>query len=90
MKLVFIVNGEDALVDASGDESLELAKRRALTLSRNTGRPPADWELYDIVGYRVPDDEASKPIHDLGLRDGARFFLSLGVGAGGAVVQLGR
>jgi hypothetical protein len=75
--VLFIVNGEDVPVQADPDLPLALAKRRALTLSRNTGRPDQDWELRHETGVLVDEEAASSTV------DGRRLFLTLRVGAGG-------
>jgi hypothetical protein len=80
--LVFIINGEDFKVDTHADELLKAAVEKALIESGNTGRrSPKEWEVRDAAGILL---EMARDIKSLGLADGARLFLSLKVGAGGA------
>ena len=81
MFLIFIVNGEDVEVSTDSEASLEWIRDKALRLSHNTGRPPGDWEVRDLDGQLIED--LSKTVSELGLISGARFFLTLRVGAGG-------
>jgi hypothetical protein len=79
--LVFIINGENFPVEANVDAPLILAVEKALVLSGNTGRrDPREWEVRDSSGVLL---EVDRTIKELGLKDGARLFLSLRVGAGG-------
>jgi hypothetical protein len=81
MLLVFIVNGEDVPVDANESAPLTNARDAALRLSRNTARPPNDWELYDIQGRPISD--TSRTPVAFGFAPDTRLFLTLRVGAGG-------
>lgn len=81
IKLVFIVNGENFPVEARVDVPLVVAVEKALVDSGNTGRrDPREWEVRDSSGVLL---EVDRTIKELGLKDGARLFLSLKVGAGG-------
>ena len=80
IRLVFIINGVDYPVEVNVEASLALAVERALVESRNTGRPPDEWEVRNAAGVLL---EKGRTIEDLGLKNGARLFLSLRVGAGG-------
>jgi hypothetical protein len=78
--LIFIINGENISVKTNVEAHLAEAVERALSESRNTGRPPSEWEVRDASGVFL---EISRKIKELGLKDGTRLFLSLRVGAGG-------
>ena len=80
IRLIFIVNGQDYAIDANANAPLLEAVKRVLAESGNTGRPPGEWEVRDSNGVLLDVHLTPK---DLGLRDGARLFLSLRVGAGG-------
>jgi len=54
--VVFIIGGDDTLVRVSTDESLRAAKERALIDTRNTGRPPDEWEVRDSGGVLLDQD----------------------------------
>jgi hypothetical protein len=81
LTLIFIINGEHFRVETNIEARLIIAVERALLLSGNTGRrDPREWEVRDSNGVLL---EVDPTIKDLGLKDGARLFLSLRVGAGG-------
>jgi hypothetical protein len=81
ISLVFIINGENFPVEANVEASLIVAVEKALVLSGNTGRrDPREWEVRDSNGIL---QEVERTVKELGLKDGARLFLSLRVGAGG-------
>ena len=79
--LVFIINGENTPVETNLNAPLGAAVERALSQSGNTGRPLNEWEVRDSSGVLL---ETGRTVKELGLKDGARLFLSLRVGAGGA------
>jgi len=79
--LIFIVNGVDVPVEANLNQPLKVARNQALEESSNTGRPMDEWEVHNDEGQALDPD---KKVEDLGLKDGARLFLNLKVGAGGA------
>jgi hypothetical protein len=79
--LIFIINGEDFRVETSVEARLIIAVERALVESGNIGRrDPREWEVRDSSGVLL---EVDRTIRELGLKDDARLFLSLKVGAGG-------
>jgi hypothetical protein len=81
IKLIFIINGENFPVEANVEAPLIVAVEKALVLSGNTGRrDPREWEVRDSSGVLL---EVDRTIEELALKDGARLFLSLKVGAGG-------
>lgn len=79
--LIFIVNGVDVPVEANLNQPLKVARNKALEESNNIGRPMDEWEVHNDEGQALDSD---KKIEELGLVDGARLFLNLKVGAGGA------
>jgi len=85
IRLVFIINGVDYPVDVNVEAPLAVAVERALAESGNTGRPPDEWEVRNAAGVLL---DKARTIEDLGLKNGARLFLSLRVGAGGMHVWL--
>ena len=80
IKLVFIINGQDFLIDADDGAPLLEAVQKALAESGNTGRPAEEWEVRDVNGVLLESHRTPKA---LGLHNKARLFLSLKVGAGG-------
>lgn len=86
MKVTFIVNGDDVRLDLDGDVALEIVRDLALDVSRNTARPTTDWELRDLWGRAIPDLDGRR-LRDY--QDDSRFFLTLKVGAGGALLVIG-
>lgn len=81
IELIFIINGENFPIEVNIHEPLIAPVERALVLSGNTGRrDPREWEVRDSGGVLL---EVDRTIQELNLKDGARLFLSLKVGAGG-------
>lgn len=80
IRLTFIINGQDFVIEANIHAPLKAAVQHALAESGNTGRDPDEWEVRDVSGVLLEKDRTLK---DLGLHSGARLFLSLQVGAGG-------
>lgn len=79
--LVFIINGQDFRVEADVKARLIIAVERALLESGNTGRrDPREWEVRNSSGVLL---EVDRTLAELDLKNGARLFLSLKVGAGG-------
>ena len=78
--ILFIVNGEDVPVDARLDAPLADARDRALQVSRNTSRPPDEWEVRDQKGALLPVEQ---PVGAFRFPQDVKLFLSLKVGAGG-------
>ncbi len=79
--LIFIVNGSEVVLDhLNVNEPLHAARNQALAKSKNTGRPPADWQIKDERGNALDPD---RPIESFAFPPGTKLFLSLGVGAGG-------
>jgi hypothetical protein len=81
IEIIFIINGQDFSVETNINAPLISAVERALQESGNTGRPASEWELRDSNGVLLEQHRTPK---ELGLKNGARLFLSLRVGAGGA------
>ena len=80
VSLIFIINGEPLPVETNANAPLRAAVAKALSESGNTGRPPDEWEVRDSGGVLL---DKNRSIDDLELKNGARLFLSLRVGAGG-------
>jgi hypothetical protein len=80
--IIFIINGVDYRVAVNTEVPLAVAVEKALDESRNTGRPPDQWEVRNSSGVLLENDRS---IEDLGLKDGTRLFLTLRVGAGGTL-----
>lgn len=81
IRLVFVVNGEDVVVNANIHAPLAVAAEHALKESQNFGSRSLDqWEVRDAKGVLL---EMNRKVGDLGLQDGSRLFLSLRAGAGG-------
>jgi hypothetical protein len=77
----FIINGEVTTITWFDQYTLLSAVECALDLSGNTGRRNSrEWEVRDASGVLLKVD---RTMQALGLKDGARLFLSLRVGAGG-------
>lgn len=76
----FIVNGEDVEVDARDSAPMWLARIVALEKSGNTGRPSDEFEMRDEYGWPI-----SPTVRVGSLGRYPRVFLSLQVGAGGAL-----
>lgn len=80
VSITFIVNGEDVLVDANPASPLHALRNKALAMSKNTGRPPDEWEIRDQRGILLSPEQSVESFH---FSDGVRLFLTLRVGAGG-------
>ena len=83
VEITIVVNGQPVMEKASLDEQVEEVVARALKESGNSGQPIANWELRDDSGQII---EMGKKIRDLGIKEGAKFFLNLKAGVGGAHV----
>jgi hypothetical protein len=79
--ILFIVNGEDVPVDAQLEATLATARDQALIVSRNTSRPPHEWEVRDQKGVQLPVEHS---VGSFRFPPHVKLFLSLKVGAGGA------
>ena len=79
--LTFVVNGEEVPLEVPLDQQLHAVVQEALAKSKNTGRPPEEWELRFESGAIIADQ--SKNVGDYGFVPGARLYLTLRVGAGG-------
>ncbi len=80
IKLIFIINGESFPVETNINAPLSAAAERALSESGNQGRPLSEWEVRDSGGALL---DVTRTVKELGLKNGAKLFLSLRVGAGG-------
>ena len=79
--LIFIINGVDVPVGANLNQSLKVARNKALKESNNTGRTEDEWEVHNDEGQAL---DPNQKVGSLGLADGDRLFLNLKVGAGGS------
>jgi hypothetical protein len=82
INLIFIINGEDVLVPTSLLAPMRAVRIRALQMSHNTGRSPIDWEIRDERGRLL---DPNRTVNSYGFVPHERFFLTLGVGIGGAL-----
>jgi hypothetical protein len=82
-----IVNGEDVAVVAQEGELLSQIRGRALEQTKNTGRPPEEWEIRSARGWLLSPQLRLAPEHYRGrhlrIDDDNRLFLLLRVGFGG-------
>lgn len=81
LTLTFIINGQAVSIEADPHGALKLAVEKALVESNNTGRPAEEWEVRDVGGVLLEQHRTPDQLH---IVNGARLFLSLRVGAGGA------
>jgi hypothetical protein len=85
--VLIIVNGEDVAVPVAVGESLSHARERALQQTKNTGRPPEEWEIRSATGRLLDPWARLGPEHYRGRHvwiDGdGRLFLTLRIGFGG-------
>ena len=70
----------EVTIDARTNEPLANAVAAVLTKSRNTGRPPSEWELRRENGVAV---DPSRTPAECELKPAAVLYLSLRAGAGG-------
>lgn len=80
--LIFVINGEDHAVEEDQHVPLRAVRNRALAESKNTGRPPDEWEVRTEQGGQLLDPE--RKIMELGLTSGTRLLLTLKMGGGGS------
>jgi hypothetical protein len=85
--VLIIVNGEDVAAPVAVGESLSHARARALQQTKNTGRPPEEWEIRSAKGRLLEPWALLNPEHYKGRHvwiDGdGRLFLTLRIGFGG-------
>jgi hypothetical protein len=82
--IVFIINGEDVVVNTVPGAPLEQAQKLALIKSCNHRRPFEDWMIRDERGALLDPEEPQSRWHK------ARLFLTLKVGGGGSGVPQGQ
>jgi Protein of Unknown function (DUF2604) len=87
VQLTFVVNGEEVQVAVAAEAPLHLAVIEALHKSKNTARPPEEWELRYETGALIPDQ--SQPVESYKFPPGTHLYLTLRVGAGGDVSRSG-
>ena len=81
--LTFVVIGEEITFPVDGRATLHAAVAEALARTKNTSRPPEEWQLRHENGKVIADQ--SLPVDACGFTPGDRLFLLLKVGAGGDV-----
>ena len=77
----FIVNGEEIHLDPEPTRLLQDVVLDALAQSQNSSRPPDDWELRHENGVCIRDQ--TQTFGSYGFAEGAFFYLTLRIGAGG-------
>ena len=82
-EITIVVNGQPVEIKAGLDKEIEDAVKYALKKSGNSGQPPERWELRDDSGQPI---DTSKTFGALGIKPGAKLFLSLKAGVGGSSV----
>lgn len=80
IEIIFVINGVDVSVEGQPKQKLSVLRKKALSESDDTGRPPDDWEIRSEDGTLL---DPSKTLEELGLASGTRLFLTLAIGAGG-------
>lgn len=82
VELLVVVNGQPTTVTANRNAPLHSIIGQALAQTGNAaGQPPENWEFRDDAGAVLPGDQK---IEDFGFPEGARLFLNLKAGVGGA------
>ena len=86
LTILFVVNGEDVRVEAESDVLLSAVRNKALELSRNTGRPGADWEVRRDDGVLLDPEQtlAAQGIEIIGTALRSPLFVTLRCGVGGS------
>jgi hypothetical protein len=83
MGLIAIINGWDVEVKGMPvGRSLDEVRRIALKISNHTGQPAEQWEIRDETGQLL---DPAQSIAETGWKPNERFFLTLKMGAGGAI-----
>jgi hypothetical protein len=82
--LIFIINGQEFASEVNVNAPLMVAVQHVLGSSGNSGRPPEEWEARDSAGVLL---EKHQKVEELALKNNARIFLSLSVGAGGNAIR---
>lgn len=80
--LIFIINGEDVLIETSLLAPLGAVRAEVLTKSHNTGRHQAEWEIRDERGAWL---DPTRTVNQSGFEPNTRMFLTLKIGSGGAL-----
>ncbi len=81
-QVLALVNGEE-WVSAFGQSTFLLSVRaEVLRATRNTGRPPEEWEIRDEKGQVLDEYSEVRSLQPAGPRP--RIFLSLKIGSGGS------
>ena len=81
IEIVIVVNGQPVVEKAGADEQVDEVVARALKESGNSGQPLNSWELRDESGKTI---DFGRKFRELGIKEGAKLFLNLKAGQGGA------
>ena len=81
IEFTIIVNGQPVPVKIDQDSEFEEAVLQALKESGNSGQPIENWELRDSSGHII---DTGQKIYKLDMKEGAKLFLNLKAGVGGA------
>jgi len=91
MKLLFIVNGYETIVEAKPSSKLQTAINKALKQTGNIGRPPSDFQciLNDnwlqpkyAICFQKEMDNGIRTDKDVSVTEESFIFLSLKAGIG--------
>ena len=81
IEFTIIVNGQPVPVKIDLYAEIGEAVQQALKDSGNSGQPIDNWELRDASGHPI---DAGQKIAGSGIKEGAKLFLNLKAGVGGA------
>ena len=81
IEFTIIVNGQPTLVKIDQSSEFNEAVIQALKESGNSGQPIENWELRDASGHII---DTNQKIYKYDLKEGAKLFLNLKAGVGGA------
>jgi hypothetical protein len=79
--IIFIIDGEDVLVEVDNNEHLYIARHKALIDSLNWSRPANDWDIRSESGVLL---DPGSTVDGPEFANNVRLFLTLQVGVGGA------
>lgn len=81
IEITIVVNGQPVVEKAGMYEEVGEVVLRALKETGNSGQPLGNWELRDEAGQII---NLGRKFGELGIKEGAKFFLNLKAGVGGA------
>jgi hypothetical protein len=76
-ELTFVIMGEEYTLDADENLGVWLPRAIALYATRNTGRPPDDFQIRDDAGYLIHPNTYVRNLPE------GRIWLSPAIGWGG-------